>query len=367
MKIAIIGSRGIPAKYGGFETFAFHISKILLQAGHDVTVVNEHDNSVGLQKIDGVNIIESRFKKSKNPLLFYFNSLRKTADSFDLIFVCGVGASLFYPLLKKKSSYILTNVDGLEHRRAKFSLFKKIFVRLSQFFADRFSDFIIADSEAIGKYWHENISTKHEKLQVITYGAEATQAYNSSALENYKLSKGDYYLILARLVPENHIHLIIQGYLLSGSTKKLFIIGGKEKSDYVNGLLQSESDKIIFPGAIYSKETLDSIRIGAYAYLHGHSVGGTNPSLLEAMAASCVCICHDNVFNREVNSEEQLYFRNAEELSRRMKEIESMSFSDIQLMKDAALNRVTANYSWKKIGDQYIELLNGIYERTNRL
>lgn len=137
MKIAIIGSRGIPAKYGGFETFAFHISKILLQAGHDVTVVNEHDNSVGLQKIDGVNIIESRFKKSKNPLLFYFNSLRKTADSFDLIFVCGVGASLFYPLLKKKSSYILTNVDGLEHRRAKFLYSKKyLFASLSSSLID---------------------------------------------------------------------------------------------------------------------------------------------------------------------------------------------------------------------------------------
>ena len=367
MKIAIIGSRGIPAHYGGFETFVEHISSILVKANYEVTVFGEKGNAGIVKQNSEVHIKESVFKKSKNPLLFYFDSLRKTASSYDVLLVCGVGAAPFYPLFKNKNSILITNVDGLEHLRAKFSVLKKIFVRFAQRVTKKHSDVVIADSEAVGVYWKEELNCSPEKLKVITYGTDAAFSFNQSYLEKYSLIEDDYYLIVARLVPENHILEIIKGFIASGSGKKLIIVGGLGNTSYVRMVRGYSSSKILFTDAIYTKESLDSLRRGAFAYIHGHSVGGTNPSLLEAMAASCICICHDNIFNREVNTKEQLYFRDAEDLRLRINEVEKMPEAEIALLQQSSFNKVSTEYSWNLIGEQYLKLLREIYERKNRI
>ena len=367
MKIAIIGSRGIPARYGGFETFVEKISEILVKAGHAVSVYGEKDNAVNLKTLNGVEIKESDYKKSLNPLLFYFDSLRKSRFGYDIVLVCGVGGAPFYFLFKNKHSVIISNVDGLEHLRTKYSYLKKLFVRLAQRMARKYSDLIIADSKEVGNFWAHYLRCPTEKLKVITYGAEAVNPFEQKYLDQYYLIKDTYYIVVARLVPENHIQEIIQGYLKSESEKKLVIIGGLENTKYVNDLRQFENDNILFCNAIYHKETLDSLRQGAFGYIHGHSVGGTNPSLLEAMAASCLCICHDNIFNREVNSEEQLYFRNAEDLSRRIHEVEKLNDKQRSSLQHASYQRVIQNYSWEKIGEQYLQLFDEIYEGKHRI
>jgi len=367
MKIAIIGSRGIPARYGGFETFVEHISSILVRANYEVTVYGEKGNAEIIKNNSEVHIKESVFKKSKNPLLFYFDSLRKTVSTYDLVLVCGVGAAPFYPLFKNKNSFLITNVDGLEHLRAKFSIPKKIFVRLAQRFTKKYSDIIIADSESVGIFWKEKLLCPPEKLEVIAYGADEAFPFNQAILEKYSLIEGNYYLIVARLVPENHILEIIKGFIASGSEKKLIIVGGLESNSYVRMIREFSGSKILFADAIYEKESLDSLRRGAFAYIHGHSVGGTNPSLLEAMAASCICICHDNIFNREVNTEEQLYFRDAEDLRLRINELEKMPKAEIALLKQTSFKRVSIKYSWDLIGEQYLQLLREIYERKHHI
>lgn len=367
MKVAIIGSRGIPARYGGFETFVEQISSVLSKAGYDVTVFGEKGNSDLTKKNDGVQIRESAYKKSRNPLLFYIDSLRKTASYYDVVLICGVGAAPFYPFFKKKHSVLLTNVDGLEHLRSKFSIFKKIFVRTAQWFTKKYSNIIIADSGAVGVYWKQELNCPEEKVHVITYGASPAMAVSQAVLEKYYLTQGDYYLIIARLVPENHILEIIQGYLESGTLKKLLIVGGLEKTAYVRKLQAYGSEQIRFVNSIYNKETLDSMRGAAFAYLHGHSVGGTNPSLLEAMSASCLCICHDNIFNREVNTEEQLYFRNAEDLGLLINAVEKMPESKINSLRKSSFERISAKYSWELIGEKYLQLLREVYERKHRI
>lgn len=367
MKIAIIGSRGIPAVYGGFETFVQEIAPLLKSAGHEVMVMGEKNNSSGLENYGAVQIMESVYKKSKNPLLFYLDSLRRVAGKYDVVLVCGVGASIFYPFFRTKTTTIITNVDGLEHLRAKFSFIKKVFVKLSQHFAKQFSEIIIADSEAVGKYWREELHGNPDKVQVIAYGAHEALPLLQSLLDEYAFQQNSYYLIIARLVPENHIREIIEGFLMSGSEKKLVIVGGLENSDYLEILRKYTDPKIVFTGAIYNKQVLDTFRRGAFAYFHGHSVGGTNPSLLEAMAASCFCICHDNIFNREVNSQEQLYFRNAIDLKTIILKAEKMSLDEINTLRKAGFQRVGSRYTWRMIGELYLNLLRKIDGRKNTI
>ncbi len=367
MKIALIGSRGIPAKYGGFETFVQQLSLILSEAGHDVVVIGEKGNAGGLSNSGKIRIEESDYRKSKNPLLFYFNSLRRAAGLYDIILICGVGAAIFYPFFKSRNSILITNVDGLEHLRAKYSYLKKLFVRISQRFIKIFSDFVIADSEAVGVYWRDSLACSPAKIQVITYGAQMALPFQQSYLDEYGLSKDSYYLVVARLVPENHIREIIEGFNLARTNKKLLIVGGLDNTAYVLNLKKNQDPGVIFAGAIYNKHILDSLRSGAFAYLHGHSVGGTNPALLEAMAASCLCICHDNIFNHEVNSTEQLYFRNAKDLSQLLAEVEKMPRTTIESFQHASLNRVMTNYSWSEIGRRYKQLLLELYETRHHL
>ena len=367
MRIAIIGSRGIPAKYGGFETFCEKISVILSNGGHVVTVIGEKGNSSNAKKFDGVNICESAFRKSKNPVLFYWDSLFKTRKRFDVVIVCGVGAALFYPLLKKGKTTLVTNVDGLEHLRGKFRFLKKLYVRLAQIAAGKWSDFIVVDSDGIGEYWKKNYKGIVEKIRMLAYGADQVTFVQVDGLQSFGLIEGTYYLVIARLVPENHIREIIEGFLLSGSSKSLVIVGGLEDNSYVRALKSQQSKGILFTDAIYDKNKLDSLRKGAFAYIHGHSVGGTNPSLLEAMACSCVCICHDNIFNREVTNQEQLYFRNKKHLSLQLAQMENMASSDLNNYKNKSLARVQSAYSWEKIGNQYLQFLKFINERKHSL
>jgi len=366
MKIAIIGSRGIPARYGGFETFSEKISSILSKGGHDVTVIGEKGNANNIEQLGKVKVRESVFRKSKNPILFYWDSFYKSRRGFDVVFVCGVGAALFYPILKNKNNTLVTNVDGLEHLRSKFSIVKKLYVRLAQIATRRWSDFIIADSEGIGDYWKKN-RMDIDKIRVITYGADPASSFLQDDLKPYSLKAGSYYLVIARLVPENHIKEIIEGYLNSETEKDLVIVGGLDDNSYINGLKVYERKGLQFIGSIYDKQKLDSLRKGAFAYIHGHSVGGTNPSLLEAMAASCVCICHDNIFNHEVIDQEQLYFRNGKDLSLQLVQVEKMTEPELETYRVRSLDRVQLVYSWEKIGGEYLQFLKYIHERKHSL
>ncbi len=367
MRISLIGSRGIPARYGGFETFVQHLSEILSDAGHEVTVIGEKGSIDAKINFGKIVVQESRYSKAAHPLLFYIDSLRMTSGTCDILLVCGVGGSLFYPLFRSKKTKIITNVDGLEHLRGKYSFLKKAFVRMSQRMARANSDILIADSEQVGKFWIESLASSSDKLRVISYGADPALPFRQEDLDTFGLLPSSYFLVIARLVPENHIREIIDGFLLSGSLKKLLIVGGLDQSAYVSKLFRKKDPRIIFTGAIYVKQVLDSLRKGAFAYIHGHSVGGTNPSLLEAMAASCLCICHDNFYNHEVTSSEQLYFRSSEELKLRIDESESMSGPERDRCQHAARNRAISDYSWKKIGDQYLKLLAELHEGRSRI
>lgn len=358
MKIVILGSRGVPARYGGFETFVQHLAPALVQAGNEVIVINEKHNAGGLKEWKGVKLRESAFRKSSQPVWFYWDSIqRATRLQADIILVCGVGGAIFYPLLGKSKSKLITNVDGLEHLRSKFSQIKRSYVRKAQQMTSKHSKIILADAPSVADYWKDTLHAPEDKLRIITYGAAPALKVRKEDLDSHLVEERQYYLIIARLVPENHIREMIKAFLRAGLRKKLVIVGGLDNSEYVEELLELSDPRLLFTGSIYDKQVLDSLRGGAFAYLHGHSVGGTNPSLLEAMAASAFCICHDNNFNREVcGPEHTWYFRWIEDLRPLLEKIDRMSADEMNIVREQALRRVQDRYSWDRICAEYLEL-----------
>lgn len=354
MKLAIVGSRGIPANYGGFETFAEEISHRLQAVGMDVTVVCQH-SELQPDRSDNVNLVYSRYSKALNPLRFYLDSLRRKPAMTDFLLVCGVGGAVFYPLLNLKGCKLITHVDGREELRGKYSFLKKMYVRIAQSFAAKYSDHIIADSFAVRKYWMEKFNLPAGKVSAIEFGANFVEASDESILDELNLTAGNYFLVVCRMVPENNLEIILKGFMKSGSKLKLVLVG--DLSDNFGRSLKSySSEKIIFLKAIYRKAALFTLRKNCFAYIHGHSVGGTNPSLLEAMAAGNICICHDNEFNRETTENLASYFSNEEELADRIKQATLLSENERINYAEIARKRISDYYNWERITDEYVEL-----------
>jgi len=361
MKIAIIGSRGIPARYGGFETFAEHLSKDLVHHGHTVTVVVEKGHP-GAEELDPkIKRIASAYKKSVHPVWYYWDSLRLTMGKNDIVLVCGVGGALFYPMYRSAKTKLITNVDGLEHLRTKFSRVKKGYVRLAQRLTRQYSQHIIADGTGIREFWENHLHVPPSKISVIEYGADEPKSFRKEDLQAFGLESGNYYLIVARLVPENHIREMIEGFLQTSTSRKLIVVGTKDTSSYVRQLEDFQKPNVKFIGGVYDKQILDSLRAGAFAYLHGHSVGGTNPSLLEAMITGAICVCHDNSFNREVTDNAQIYFNSIPELARTLEKLENEPKEKLAEYKQKAVERVRTHYTWDRICKTYTTLFERIH------
>ncbi len=362
MKVTIIGTHGIPAKYGGFETFAAHLAEALAKEGISVSVINEKKNPVG-PVLEGIEIISSAFNKSESPLRFYKESLKIAVADSDVIISCGVGGAYSYRQYRNIKAKIITNVDGLEHRRSKYTGFQRLIVYHLQKLVTKYSDIIIADSLEIKKYWTGRFPHSTYKIKTIAYGADKCLPMDLKVLEECNLVSNEYFLVIARLVPENKLLEIIQAFKSYIGSKKLVVVGGLENTAYVRKLELAANDNVLFTDSVYDKSFLDSLRQGCFLYLHGHSVGGTNPALLEAMAAGCAIMCHDNVFNREVTGKSQIYFHSQSDLAIMLNLLEHKA-SDVDVLKKKSIERVQNEYNWKKICSAYIQLINVLYLET---
>lgn len=356
-KIAIVGTRGIPACYGGFETFAEEVSTRLALKGLNVTVWCDASNNQ-ISHLATVELAYSSYKKSKNPLKYYFDSINRASKESEILLIAGTGGAIFYWLAKLRGKKIITNIDGVESKRAKWSFLKRLYIKLSEILAIRYSDVIIADSEGIKRYVLNNYNIVEDRIRVIEYGALVNCALDEGVLKKYGLISDSYYLVVSRLEPENNIQMIVEGYLLSQSDRPLVIVGGLNNTAFVNSLLRYQSEKVRFLDGIYNKHELSVIRASCFAYLHGHSVGGTNPSLLEAMGSGNISVCHDNVFNREVTNSLMFYFSSASELSNNLLKIESLSDEDKAEIRASARLRITDYYNWDNMTEKYFSLLN---------
>lgn len=350
-KIAVVGTRGVPAKYGGFETFADEFARFN-NGKYQLTIYGERNEESPVD-FYGASLEYLPFLKSKNQVRYYCISILRAAKKHDVILITGPGGGFCIPIIKLfyPRKRFVVNPDGLEFIRSKWSPIVRFILWCASWASVLFADLIIADSAGIANYYSSKISFVKKKITIIEYGSNLFDLVNSF--------DSDYYLLVARMVPENNLTMIVNGFTRSNSNKRLKIVSDLPKTKYLSDLedILKGQKTVQLIGPVYEKKVLESLRCNAFAHFHGHSVGGTNPSLLEAMSAGAPIIAHDNVFNREVLNEEGLFFRNEDDVVKQIFLLESKDISWFQKKSENNRNRIAQYYNWDRIFTEYLKVL----------
>ena len=354
LRIGILSTRGIPNRYGGFEQFASYLSQGLVMNGHEVCVYNSHQHPYKENNWNGVKIIRcydpENWMGTAGQFIYDLNCIIDARKrKFDILLVLGYTSSSVWSWLYPKKSIIITNMDGLEWKRSKYAAPVQRFLQYAEKLAARWSDKHVADSIPIKEYLTEKYSINAE---YISYGATLPERTDETILEQYGLIKNEYYLIMARMEPENHIETILDGLATNRKQRQVLVIGNT-KNTYGKKMTGkfSEHQQIIFAGAVYDHIALDTLRTYCKIYFHGHSVGGTNPSLLEAMACGAMICAQDNAFNRAVLQDDAFYFYSYEDVL----EIANTDVDETNRtrMIERSRQKILDHHSWDKIIGAY--------------
>ena len=374
MKIAFISTRGIPNNYGGFEQFAEYISVGLVKRGHEVVVYSPTFHPYKEDSYKGVRIKhiyspETWMGSSVGSFFYDFSSLKDALknEHFDIIYEAGytsiIPAYIWFNVKKIKYPIFTTNMDGLENKRSKFSPMVRRFLDWEEKMAVKHSHYLIADNMGIHDYYKEKYG---KESRFLAYGADIHDDYDEGMLAEYGLKKNEYYILVARLEPENNIVMAIDGYLASKENgKRPLIIVGKTNTPHGKELVArySQEKNVRFTGGIYDFNKLNSVRHFSYAYFHGHSVGGTNPSLLEAMASGCFIFGHDNIFNKAVLKENAMYYSSAKNVTALLDDIENVADMHKQVFTANNLEVIKKEYSWEKLVDDHEKYFKWLLEQ----
>lgn len=354
-KISIIGTVGIPAKYGGFETLTEYLTKNLHDK-YELTVfcsgksyIQKLDSYNGA-KLEYINLHANGVQSIPYDIISIFKSLR-FADTLLILGVSGCIVLPFVRLLSKKR--IIVNIDGLEWKRDKWGKGAKWFLKFSEKLAVKYADVVVADNKVIQEYVKSEYGVQSE---LIAYGADhVTKELLSDGLKlKYPFLSGCYAFKVCRIEPENNLHVILEAFA-DYAKMHLVIIGNWGNSEYGKELKgkYSRYENIFLLDPIYDQQMLNQIRSNCYIYMHGHSAGGTNPSLVEAMYLGLPILAYGVQYNRETTENKALYFDSRDGLLSSLKKINAESLKNIAT---AMQNVAKENYTWKKISQQYTRL-----------
>lgn len=353
MKIAILGTRGIPNHYGGFEQFAEYLAAGLVTRGHEVTVYNSHTHSYREAEWNGVRIRhvydpEHRVGTAGQFVYDFLAILDSRKRGYDVILELGYTSSSVFFGLHPSDALVVTNMDGLEWKRTKYSAKVQKFLRWAESLAVKRSDILVADSLGIRDYLLEEYGAASH---YIPYGAHLFEIPDPRALEAFDVNPEAYDMLIARLEPENSIEPILDGAVRSGCRRPFLVIGKHETGygEYLKARYAAHPE-IRFVGAVYDIGVLNNLRWFSHLYFHGHTVGGTNPSLLEAMASGALICANDNPFNAAILGEDALYFKTADDVAAVLERI-----GKTECREYVANNRIkiTELYEWDRIIDAY--------------
>lgn len=365
MRIAILGTRGIPNNYGGFEQISMHLALGLTKKGHEVTVYNSHNHpyqEATYEKIEIKHCYDPEHKIGiAGQFIYDFNCLMDARKKdFDVLLFMGYTSSSVWGPLFPKKPVIISNMDGLEWKRNKYSRRVKQFLKKAEEWAIKYSDHYIADSVAIADHLKKTYDTES---CYIPYGAIIPEKDSFPLPDGLPLREKEYHLLIARMEPENNIEMILDGYLKSGSRKKFALVGNitTKYGDYVRNKYVSNTN-IVFLGGIFDQSLLESLRQHCSLYFHGHSVGGTNPSLLEAMASQSKIIAHNNPFNKVILGNDARYFSCPNEISSCLINWE-VEISEEELVNN--LTKIETHYNWQKVVDAYELFIKNCYLEKN--
>lgn len=368
MKIAIIGSRGYPYVYGGFETFVKELSERLVKKDVEVHVYCQRNLFTDRpKKVNGIilHYIPTIPSKSLNQIIHCFLSiLHATFSSADVLLVVNLAAGPMGWIPKLTGKKTMINVDGLEWLRPKWKGLGAKYFKWAAWSATKLYNVIITDAEAMRNVYLNEFNTDS---QVIAYGAPSFNEKNGELISSFDLLPNEYYLIVGRLIPDNNAELIIKGFLKSKSSKKLIIVGDVPYQDkYASDLKNLQNDRLIFLGYIRNQDELMALYQNAFSYLHGHKYGGTNPAMLKAMANHCAILALNTVFNQEMlnNGEFGLFFDESEDsIAERMEYLESHP-DTISIFKKKVALGLTEKYNWESITDSYLVCMQDLANKN---
>ncbi len=357
LKIGILGTRGIPNNYGGFEQFAQWLSLGLLQRGHEVYVYSSTQHTYKEKEWNGVYIIHCSDKEHKigaaGQFFYDWNCISDARKrDYDILLHFGYTSDSIWYRRWPRHAINIVNMDGMEWKRAKYNKLTRRFLKWAESLAAKNAQALIADSPGI----QDHLLNSYGRRSVyIPYGAQVFEKPVPSVPANYHLQDGHYFLIIARMEPENNIEMIIRGYLDSGHTYPLLIIGNttNKYGKYLSH--QYQHPLVKFAGPVYDQEVVNNLRYYSSLYFHGHSVGGTNPSLLEAMACGCTIAAHNNIFNHAVLQNDADYFSTAGEVTAIITREREPAISERR--KQANLEKIKTIYNPEKIIGAYEELM----------
>jgi len=358
-KISVIGIVGLPPCYGGFETF---VDVLVRNLSKEFIFTVFCSSKIYQKKIDtynGAYLEYLRFKPNGIQSVLYDSlAAMKSIKTHDILLFLGVSGSIILPFLRKKGAKIVINIDGIEWKRKKWNYAVRLYLRLSELMAVRSADIIIVDNMAIKQYLD---STYNINAVYIPYGADHVKKLILSKETTYRypfLNEKPYALNVARFEPENNIDLILEAFK-ELNMYNLILIGGWNKSKYGKNLKRKyeKYKNIYFLGGIYDQVVLNEIRSNAYVYIHGHSVGGTNPALIEAMYLGLPIIAYKCTFNISTTKGKSKYFLNKEEL---ISIINNLNTEMLMKMREESMIIARKEYVWEKVLDRYKAIFNEI-------
>ena len=365
MRIGLVGTRGVPARYGGFETAVEEVGRRLADRGHHVVVycrgaegaprIAEH---LGMQLVHLPAVRSRSLETLSHTALSVAHVL---AHRVDAAFVFNAANAPLLPALRLARIPVATHVDGLEWKRAKWGGNGRRYYRLAESLAVRWSDALIADAAGIAEYYDEEFGAPTRQ---IAYGAPVV-GEASGRLAELGLEPGGYHLVVARFEPENHVEVAVRGYVASAATLPLVVVGSAPYAqDYTRSVHAAADDRVRFLGGVWDSELLDQLFAHALTYVHGHSVGGTNPALLRAIGAGAATIAYDVRFNREVLGDLGWYFHGPADVAAAIERAEAAP-EDAQA-RGAALRVRAADYTWDDVADRYERLARDLVGRVAR-
>lgn len=363
LNVALLGTRGIPAGYGGFETFAQQLAVRLVQRGHQVTVYAEA-NQPNLPDtwFEGVRIRHiARPRWGAASVIGYdCRCLRDARRGYDLLYMLGYGAAWACWWNRRVwGQKVWLNVDGLEWARSKWGRLARAYLRAMEWVSSWAPTRVLADAQAIADRYR-SLYPGGAPCSFIAYGAELPDMPSAPVLDlsPWGLRASEYVLVVARPEPENHVHDIVEGHARWGGDWPLVVVGDvRPVTPYQRRLLALAGDRVRFIGGVYDLGQLTTLRMGAACHVHGHSVGGTNPSLLEALACGNVVLAHDNPFNREVARDAAQYFQTSQQLADALARARALAPAARQALAARSRGIVARHYRWDLITDQYEALM----------
>jgi glycosyltransferase involved in cell wall biosynthesis len=355
MRIALLGTRGIPANYGGFETFAEELSTRLIARGHQVTVYCRE--KYPQRQYRGVNLVylpSMRHKYLDTLTHTFVSTLHLLTHRVDVALYCNAANAIFTILPRMLAMPVALNVDGIERKRKKWNTFAKAWYLMSEWLATFLPNEIVTDAEVIEAYYQ---SVYHKRSTFIAYGADMIREESTDALDQLGLERKGYFLYVSRLEPENQALQVRQAFEKVPAKLKLALIGSAPHAhDYIRQVRDTEDPRIVMPGAIFGKGYRE---LGSHcaAYVHATEVGGTHPALIEAMGRGALVIYRSTPENVEVCGDTGFPFSDEIELVARMRQVAGMSEAERANYGEKAAARVKARYDWEAVTTQYEQLL----------